>query len=91
MSEITINHTPSQVELDAMGVKQWAIWSKEPSTFPWSYECTETCYFIKGRVTVTPEGGDPVMMGAGDLVTFPSGMNCTWEIHEAVEKHYQFC
>ncbi|MBT3308237.1 MAG: cupin domain-containing protein [Gammaproteobacteria bacterium] len=91
MSTIQINHKPSQVELDANGVCQWAIWSKEPSTFPWHYECEETCYFTKGRVTVTPEGGEPIEMREGDLVTFPEGMTCSWEIHEAVEKHYRFC
>ena len=28
--------------------------------------------------------------GAGDLVTFPQGMDCTWEIGKAVRKHYKF-
>ena len=32
-------------------------------------------------MTVTPDGGDPVEFGKGDLVTFPEGMSCTWEIH----------
>jgi hypothetical protein len=39
-------------------------------------------------VTVTPEGGEPVTMGQGDLVTFPAGMNCTWKIAKNVRKHY---
>jgi len=39
---------------------------------------------------VTPEGGEPVEMGEGDLVTFPEGMSCTWEIRSAVSKHYDF-
>ncbi|MFP3875020.1 MAG: cupin domain-containing protein, partial [Thiohalophilus sp.] len=26
----------------------------------------------------------------GDLVTFPAGMSCTWEIREPVKKHYDF-
>lgn len=89
--EIKVVHNPSSIELDALGVDHWAIWSKEPSTFPWKYECEETCHFLKGRVTVTPEGGEPIEMGAGDLVTFPTGITCTWEIHEAVEKQYRFC
>ena len=34
-----------------------------------------------------PRGDD---FGAGDLVTFPAGMSCTWEVHGAVKKHYTF-
>lgn len=41
-------------------------------------------------MVVTPDGGERVEMGAGDLVTFPKGMSCTWEIHKPVEKHYDF-
>jgi uncharacterized cupin superfamily protein len=28
--------------------------------------------------------------GKGDLVTFPKGMSCVWEIHGDVKKHYRF-
>ena len=41
-------------------------------------------------MTVTPEVGKPVKFGAGDLVIFPEGMNCRWDIHQAVRKHYRF-
>ena len=39
---------------------------------------------------VTPEGGEPVKVGKGDLVTFPTGMSCTWKIRKDVKKHYRF-
>jgi uncharacterized cupin superfamily protein len=42
-------------------------------------------------VKVYPEGSsDFVEFGAGDLVVFPKGMSCTWEVSEAVSKHYNF-
>jgi uncharacterized cupin superfamily protein len=41
-------------------------------------------------VVVTPEGGEAVEMGKGDLVTFPKGMSCTWKIRKNVRKHYKF-
>ena len=41
-------------------------------------------------MTVTPEGGQPINFSAGDLVTFPAGMKCRWEVHKAVRKHYRF-
>ena len=39
---------------------------------------------------MTPIGGKPVKFGAGDLVTFSAGMNCRWDVHQAVSKHYRF-
>ncbi|MBW2173389.1 MAG: DUF861 domain-containing protein [Deltaproteobacteria bacterium] len=42
------------------------------------------------EVSEFPWGGEPVKMGKGDLVTFPAGMSCTWQIGKDVKKHYQF-
>lgn len=87
---ITIEHQPSDSRLQELGVKTWPTWSKEVSTFPWTYDVSETCYFLSGDVIVTPEGGESVAMGTGDLVTFPAGMSCTWEIRADVKKKYKF-
>ncbi|MFL0746439.1 MAG: cupin domain-containing protein, partial [Prochlorococcus sp.] len=54
-----------------------------------TYAEQETCLLLEGEVTVTPEQGEPVKFGAGDLVIFPSGMSCTWKIDKAVRKHYR--
>ncbi|MCM0591792.1 MAG: cupin domain-containing protein [Gloeotrichia echinulata IR180] len=88
--EIKIEHQPSQEHLNHLGISKWAIWQKEVSKFPWTYDTQETCYFLTGDVIVTPDGGQPVQMGKGDLVTFPAGMSCTWEITSDVKKHYSF-
>lgn len=90
MAEIVVVHNPPEEELSRRGVRSWPIWTKEVSTFPWSYEETETCYFLEGEVIVTPAGGSPVRVGKGDLVTFPRGLHCTWEVLRAVRKHYSF-
>lgn len=90
MSEIKIERQVASDKLEELGIFSWSIWEKEESTFPWTYDSSETCYLLQGDVIVTPEGGDPVQMGKGDLVTFPAGMSCTWEIREAVRKHYMF-
>jgi len=88
MSEIKVERGPAQERLQSLGVESWPIWAKEISEFPWSYGTSETCYFLEGDVIVTPDGGEPVEMGQGDLVTFPAGMSCTWKIRQAVRKHY---
>lgn len=88
--QIQIEHQPSEAKLKSMGIFSWPIWTKEVSEFPWTYDLSETCYFLEGDVVVTPENGVPVEMGQGDLVTFPAGMSCTWKIRKNVKKHYTF-
>jgi uncharacterized cupin superfamily protein len=90
MSKITVEHNPDPNRLDAMGVSSWPTWSKEVSSFPWTYSEQEVAYVLEGEVVVTPKGGEPVKFGKGDLVTFPAGMSCTWEVRQPLRKHYQF-
>ncbi len=90
MAQIKIERNPSEERLQELGVRNWSIWTKEVSEFPWSYADPETCYFLEGDVVVTTEDGETVEMGKGDLVTFPKGMSCTWNIREDVRKHYRF-
>ena len=90
MRDIKVEHHPSPERLSAMGVWDWPIWEKEFSAFPWTYSSTEVCYFLEGAVLVTPEGGQTVRLGKGDLVTFPSGMHCAWNVTESVRKHFNF-
>ncbi len=76
--------------VDVLEIKSWPIWSCSESSFDWTYDKKETCLMIEGEVTVTPKGGKPVKFSAGDLVTFPAGMSCKWDVHKAVRKHYRF-
>lgn len=90
MNEIIIVEDPSEEMLHELEALTWPIWEKEASEFPWNYDSEETCYLLEGEVTVTPDSGSPVQFGAGDLVTFPQGLSCTWNISKAVRKHYHF-
>ena len=85
---VTSNCPESKIE--ELGIKSWPIWTCDVSSFDWTYEDKETCLLLEGEVTATPEGGQPINFRAGDLVTFPAGMNCRWEVHKAVRKHYRF-
>ncbi|MDD2833626.1 MAG: cupin domain-containing protein [Methylotenera sp.] len=88
MSKITVEK-PSAEKLAALGVTQWPTWSKEVSQFPWSFGTQEIAYILEGEVTVTPQNAEPVSFAAGDLVTFPAGLSCTWHVKKALRKHYQ--
>ncbi len=80
---------PASEKLNTLKVFSWPIWAKEVSNFDWYYDEQEICYFLEGEVTVkTPDG--EVSFGKGDLVTFPQGLKCVWNIKKAVRKHYKF-
>ena len=50
---------------------------------------TEGRYLLEGRVTVKAAGQN-VTFGKGDLVVFPKGLSCVWEVTSPVRKHYRF-
>lgn len=88
MSDIVIEHNPDAARLEALGVSKWPTWSKEVSTFPWAFPEQEIAYILEGECVITPAGGAPVTFGKGDLVTFPAGMKCIWEVKQSLHKHY---
>jgi len=80
----------SDSELAELRVSAWPLWTKEVSVFEWFYDATEECYLIHGLVEVTTSKGKMVVIKAGDFVTFPQGLACTWKVIEPVKKHYRF-
>eukprot|EP00586_Coscinodiscus_wailesii_P007015 CAMPEP_0172491158 /NCGR_PEP_ID=MMETSP1066-20121228/21865_1 /TAXON_ID=671091 /ORGANISM="Coscinodiscus wailesii, Strain CCMP2513" /LENGTH=95 /DNA_ID=CAMNT_0013260051 /DNA_START=258 /DNA_END=545 /DNA_ORIENTATION=- len=89
--EIEVVSQPDQAFLEKKGVFNWGTWGCDVSKFPWTYDSNESCYLLAGKVTVTPsDGRQPATFGKGDFVTFPAGMSCTWDVSEAVQKHFNF-
>ena len=89
MSRIKVDKNPEQQHLQQLQITSWPVWTKEISDFRWFYDEEETCYFLEGDVVVTTEDGQTVEVGKGDLVTFPAGMACRWQIRQNVKKHYR--
>uniref|UniRef100_A0A832GM62 DUF861 domain-containing protein n=1 Tax=Caldimicrobium thiodismutans TaxID=1653476 RepID=A0A832GM62_9BACT len=87
--QVTIER-PDEKRLQELKVHTWPIWTKEISRFDWYYGETEVCYFLEGKVIVELPSGEKVEIKAGDLVTFPKGLSCIWDIKEPVRKHYTF-
>lgn len=90
MSQITIEHNPSEERLQELGVAGWPIWEKEISTFSIDFDETETAYVLEGEIIVTPAGGEPVRILPGDLVVFPEGLDSHWEVVKPLRKHYSY-
>lgn len=80
----------SEQDLKDRGIFNWPIWEKEVSRFDWHYDTEEQCYFLEGKLRIEPKDGEPVEIGAGDFVTFPEGLDCTWDISQDLKKHYNF-
>lgn len=76
-------------EQEVADMQRCPTWSKEVSRFDWEYDSGETCYLIEGDVRVTTAEGNVVEFGQGDLVTFPAGLKCHWDIRKPVRKHYR--
>jgi len=79
---------PDVEDVKQQGIFDWPIWEKEVSRFDWHYDSDETCYLLEGQVEVSTPDGRSVQFGAGDLVHFPAGLSCTWDISVPVRKHY---
>ncbi|NQT07119.1 MAG: cupin domain-containing protein [Candidatus Omnitrophica bacterium] len=88
MSDIKIEK-PSQEELKSLNIDNWSPWECEPSTFAWEYAAEETAYLFEGKVKVKTPSGE-VEINKGDLVTFPKGLKCTWNVIEKIRKVYTF-
>lgn len=86
---IMVEQEPATARLEQLGVADWPIWSSDIAEFPWSYEQREVCYLLEGKAIVTPVDGAPVEISAGDLVVFPAGLACHWEVLQPVRKRYR--
>jgi hypothetical protein len=89
MSTIIVEHNPAAEKLQTLGVSKWPTWQKEVSVFPWTFPEQEIAYILEGECVITPENGEAVSFGKGDLVTFPAGMVCSWEVKQPLHKHYK--
>ena len=58
--------------------------TKEPGLTDWYYDEKTVCLFTQGKAVVD-QYGEKVPMEAGDLVTFPQGLRCQWEVLEPVK------
>lgn len=78
----------SGVELLADDDSSAGIWQCTPGPSRWTLETHEVIHLVAGRMTVTPDGGEPSEIASGDVAVFPRGWTGTWDIHETVRKVY---
>jgi uncharacterized protein len=70
------------------GEQQAGVWECTPGPSRWSMPSNEFIYVLYGRMTVTPDAGEPTDVGPGDTMVFPRGWAGDWRIHETMRKLY---
>ncbi|KAK4767548.1 hypothetical protein SAY87_023499 [Trapa incisa] len=88
---IVVERNPPESKLSKLNIKCWPKWACPPGKYNLKFDAEETCYLLKGKVRAYPRGSPEfVEFGAGDLVTIPKGLSCTWDVSVSVDKYYKF-
>ncbi len=70
------------------GDQEAGVWECGPGPSHWTLEQHEFVQILSGRMTCTPDDGEPTEVGAGDIAVFPRGWTGAWQIHETIRKVY---
>ncbi len=65
-------------------------WEATPGTYHATYTDYEFVHVIEGKMTITPDGGTPVHIKAGDAFVVEANFKGTWKIEETIRKHFDF-
>ena len=66
------------------------IWECTVGSYHATYTAYEYVVLISGRIVITPDGGTPVTVKAGDAFVVEKDFKGTWKIEEPVRKHFDF-
>jgi uncharacterized cupin superfamily protein len=71
---------------DGSMISGW--WAATPGTYHATYAAPEFVHMIEGEITITPDGGQPVTVRAGDAFVVEADFRGTWVIEKEVFKHF---
>ncbi len=66
------------------------IWECTVGSYHATYTAYEYVVLIAGKITITPDGGTPVTVQAGDSFVVEPTFKGIWKIEENVRKHFDF-
>ncbi|MBS7809306.1 cupin domain-containing protein [Roseococcus pinisoli] len=64
------------------------LWECTEGTFAFRFQHWEFFHLLSGVLRLTPEGGEPLLLGPGDAATMEVGFSGTWEVVETIRKHF---
>lgn len=62
------------------------VWESTPGKWRIVYDEWEYCSILSGVSIVTPDGGAPITLGAGDAFVLQPGFTGTWDVVETTRK-----
>ena len=81
-TKTTVQHTTEDGKILS------GTWEATVGTFHATFAAYEFVHMISGRITITPDGGEPVEVGPGDAYVVEANFKGTWKITEDVTKHF---
>ncbi|WP_286238124.1 cupin domain-containing protein [Neptuniibacter halophilus] len=63
-------------------------WEATPGTYHATYASWEFIHIIEGEAVITPDGGEPKTIKAGDALMLEADFVGTWEIKQKIFKHF---
>ena len=64
------------------------VWDCTAGKFNWDFTWDEFVMVLAGEVTITPEGGQPFTLRAGDFAHFPLGLKTKWHVPKYIKKAF---
>jgi len=80
--------TTSGLTLWKDGDQEAGVWECTPGPSHWTLETHEFVQILSGRMTVTPAGGQPIELGAGDIAVFARGWSVSCFLYRTVRNAY---
>ena len=76
------------MKLEVLSVDDWPLVEEPVGSIRRSVRNTETSFILAGAAVICSAEGEEISVGPGDLVTVMPHTDCTWNITEAIERHY---
>lgn len=73
---------------EAAADDRMGVWECTPGSYMRQVAEAELMHILSGRCTFTPEGGEPLVIEAGDTVYFPANTRGRWDMQETLRKIY---
>ncbi|MFN8830649.1 MAG: cupin domain-containing protein [Labrys sp. (in: a-proteobacteria)] len=64
------------------------VWEATPGAWRVEYDEWESCTILAGRNIVTPDGGEPVVLEAGDTLVLEPGFKGVWSVEAETRKTF---
>jgi len=88
VKQLLVEHDPSPMKLEVLNVDHWPLVHEPEGVVHRSTKNSETSYIVSGSGEISTPAGESVSFVEGDLITVMPDTQCTWNITEAIERHY---